>query len=102
MCNDTPFSCKRGGILEYNLFAKVYKVNVAIHQDTNEMKRDGAHVDDAFPTIHLLFRDEHYQLLRYDWPWPQFALLDVPESSNESSNDGFVENRKRWALNQID
>ena len=102
MCNDTPFSCKRGGILEYNLFAKVYKVNVAIHQDTNDMKRDGAHVDDAFPTIHLLFRDEHYQLLRYDWPWPQFALLDVPESSNESSNDGFVENRERWALNQID
>jgi len=44
MCNDTPFSCKRGGILEYNLFAKVYKVNVAIHQDTNEMKRDGAYM----------------------------------------------------------
>ena len=36
MCNDTPFSCKRGGILECNLFAKVYKVNVAIHQDTND------------------------------------------------------------------
>jgi len=102
MCNDTPFSCKRGGILEYNLFAKVYKVNVAIHQDTNEMKRDGAHVDDAFSTIHLLFHDEHYQLLRYDWSWPQFALLDVPKSSNESSNDGFVENRERWAVNQVD
>ena len=102
MCNDTPFSCKRGGILEYNLFAKVYKVNVAIHQDTNEMKRDGAHVDDAFSTIHLLFHDEHYQLLRYDWSWPQFALLDVLKSSNESSYDGFVENRERWAVNQVD
>jgi len=102
MCNDTPFSCKRGGILEYKLFAKVYKVNVAIHQDTNEMKRDGAHVDDAFSTIHLLFHDEHYQLLRYDWSWPQFALLDVLKSSNESSNDGFVENRERWAVNQVD
>ena len=102
MCSNTPFSCKRGGRLEFNLFAKVYKVNVAIHQDVDKRRRDGAHVDDAFPTIHLLFNDEHYQLLRYNWPWSQFELLDVPESSNESSSDGFIENRKRWAVNQVD
>ena len=102
MCSDTPFSCKRGGLLECNLFANVYKVNVAIHQDVDVRRRDGVYVHGTFPTIHLLYHDEHYQLLRYDWPWSQFELLDIPESSNESSNDGFVENRKRWAVNQVD
>jgi len=102
MRSDTPYSCKRGGLLECNLFANVYKVNVAIHQDIDERRRCGVHVDDTLPTIHLLYHDEHYQLLKYDWPWSQFGLLDVPDSTNETSKDGFVENRKRWAVNQVD
>ena len=74
MCNNTPFSCKRGGLLECNLFANVYKVNVAIHQDVDVRRRDGVYVHGTFPTIHLLYHDEHYQLLRYDWPWSQYEL----------------------------
>ena len=99
MCDDTPMSCKRGGRLEYNLFANVYGVNVAIHRHINDIGGDiGVCVDKRYPTLHLLFNDGHYKLLRFNCCWGDFHR----ECSSETSPDGFVECRENWAASQVD
>ena len=99
MCDDTPMTCKRGGRLEYNLFANVYSVNVAIHRHSNDAGGDiGVCVDRLYPTVHLFFVNEHYKLLRFNFHWDHFDR----ECSNETSSDGFVECRDIWAVSQVD
>ena len=101
MCDDTPMICKRGGRLEYNLFANVYNANVQIHRHSNNVGGDtGVWLDKQYPTIHLLFNDEHYKLLRVDLRGGEYVCKR--ECSNETSSDGFVDHREKWAANQVD
>jgi len=105
MRDDTPYKCKRGGSLEYYLFAKKYDVNVAVHTDGDRETKDlakGVNIGNTKPTIHLSYHNEHYKLLRFEWPWSQFATDTTPESCNESTCDGFEERPGMWLASQVD
>jgi len=105
MRDDTRYKCKRGGSLEYYLFAKKYEVNVAVHTDGDRETKDlakGVNIGNTKPTIHLSYHNEHYKLLRFEWPWSQFVTNTTPENSFESSCDGFEERPGMWLASQVD
>jgi len=114
MYDYTPFTCKRGGRLECYLFAKKYEVNVAIHQTDDKYNRKGRYtnkkkdlkhgvfVSDNAPTIHLMHHDEHFTLLRYNWPWEQFELNTRKKRHTGTSYNTFDEHRKTWLASQVD
>ena len=105
MRDDTPYKCKRGGCLEYYLFAKKYEVNIAIHTEGDRETKDlikGVRIgDDNKPTIHLYYHDEHYKLLRYEWPWSWFQKVTKHKSSCDGFEE-FEEHHKMWLSSQVD
>ena len=49
-----------------------------------------------------MHHDEHFTLLRYNWPWEQFELNTTKKHHNGTSYDTFDEHRDAWLAGQVD
>ena len=74
-----------------------------VNRETRRMTSKKVFVvgDDNKPTIHLYYHDEHYKLLRYEWPWSWFQKVTNYKSSCDGFEE-FEEHHKMWLASQVD